>query len=108
MASLLTATICHATGAPREGYQVVLWSAVPVLAMTDAGGGIVVDVEPGTYRLALETALQVDGVAYPAGTVLVIEVPAEDARLGDCVTEVIDASPIALLDRIVALEGKVP
>lgn len=104
--STLTATICHATGAPREGYQVVLWAEVPVLAITDAGGGIRAEVEPGTYRLALEASLQVDGVAYPAGTVLVLTVPEGDAVIpvGDCIAEVIDASLPALLARIVALE----
>jgi len=120
--SLVTATITTLQGRACEGCLVALWAELPVLGTTDAGGVVTLDVLPAiSYRLVLETAQQVDGVPYMAGTVLTITVPpaadpdpesgvpavAAPIPLGACVTAVLDAGPLALLDRLTALEAAV-
>ena len=107
------AAITEPTGKPREGLSVHF--AAPeghdtVIALTDASGvfraALVPDV---TYRVSVENAVLVDGVAFPAGTVFVVRVPEgeEEIEAIDAVIATIDASRPVLLDTIAALTARI-
>lgn len=107
------ATITEPSGQPREGLLTYFHAPEghdPVTATADASGVIRPVLETGvTYRVSVENAVIVDGVAFPAGTVIVVEVPEGDdpATAVEVLVDIIDASRPALLDRLAALEQAV-
>jgi hypothetical protein len=113
MSRQVSATITEPTGAPREGLLVYLHAPdgyPPVVAMTDASGVFVADLETDiTYRVSVENAVIVDGQTFPAGTVFVVMATAGEgtATATDVMQATIDASRPALLDAIDALTARV-
>ena len=119
----LTATIATINGMPLDGIQVDFVTAEPgmtVWAQTDAGGVLAVTLAPSTrYSMGMLSALQVDGVHYPAGTVLRFTTPvdpepveAEEPSpmapllLADLEVEIITANLPTLLARLDAVESR--
>lgn len=113
MVRTVFAAITDPEGKPREGLPVYFHAPAghtPVVAPTDASGVFRAPLEPQVpYRVSVENAVTVDGVTFPAGTILLVEVtPGEgDAPGVEALVGTIDASRPALLDRIVALEARV-
>jgi hypothetical protein len=113
MSRPVSARITDPTGAPREGLLVYLHAPdgyPPVVAMTDASGVFVADLETDiSYRVSVENAVIVDGQTFPAGTVFVVLVTAGEgtATAAEVMQATIDASRPALLDAIDALTARV-
>lgn len=107
MARTLPLTFRSVTGQPREGYQVVLAGTEPLAAVTDAGGVVTIEVPVGaTYAVGFGSALEVNGVAYTAGTVLHLTIPDGEGplALADCLTGTGDASLPTMLQARIDLE----
>lgn len=107
MSRTLPLTIRSVTGQPREGYQVVLAGTDPLEAVTDAGGVVTIEVPVGaTYAVGFGSALEVNGVAYGAGTVLHLAIPEGEGplALADCLTGIADASLPTLLQARIDIE----
>jgi hypothetical protein len=103
----VSARITEPTGTPREGTLVELVDGSIVSAITDASGVFVATVETDTtYTFGPAGAGQIDGVPYPAGTVFTLSVPEGEgtATFAESLVSTTDASPAALLARLVALE----
>jgi hypothetical protein len=113
MSRQVSATITEPTGTPREGLAVFFHAPdgyPPVVAMTDASGVFVADLETDvTYRVSVENAVIVDGQTFPAGTVFVVMATAGEgtATATDVMQATIDASRPAFLDAIDALTARV-
>ena len=110
MSRPLSATIANATGAAREGASVEFVNGTVLSALTDAGGVFVLDLETGTpYVVAFSTAVQIDGVPYPAGSAFTIVVPEGEgvATFAECITETRTGSVPALLAALDALTARV-
>jgi hypothetical protein len=105
MARQVLATITEPTGRAREGLMVFFHAPegyAHVTATADASGVIRPVLETGvTYRVSVENAVIVDGVAFPAGTIILVQVPEGEgpATAREALTGTIDASRPALLDR---------
>lgn len=113
MIRTVTAKITEPTGQPREGLAVYFHAPQGfdnVVAMADASGVIraVLDTA-ATYRVPVENAVVVDDLAWPAGTVFLVQVPEGEgeATALEALVGTIDASRPALLDRIAALEARI-
>jgi hypothetical protein len=109
----VSATITEPTGTPREGLAVFFHAPdgySPVVAMTDASGVFVADLETDiTYRVSVENAVIIDGQSFPAGTVFVVLATAGEgtATATEVMQATIDASRPALLDAIDVLTARV-
>ena len=112
MARLVAPIIRDASGAPREGLRVDFHAAPPdvsVSGMTDAGGELRVNLEPGVqYSVPIMNAVIVAGVALPAGTVLRIVVPEGEGPVSipEVTVGVEDWSQPAIAARFAALETR--
>jgi hypothetical protein len=113
MSRPVSATVTDYSGTPREALPIYFHAPdgyADVVAPTDASGVFVAHLETGiTYRVAVENAVIVDGLTFPAGTVFVVRVtegegpvPAIEAMQGT-----LDASRPTLLDAIAALTARV-
>lgn len=110
MSRTVEPTIRDATGTPREGLRVDFYAPSPaasVHAITDAGGVLRADLEPGvTYSVPVMNAVIVNGQDLPAGTVLRIVVPEGEGpvEIADVTVAIIDASPPALLTMLETIQ----
>lgn len=98
------ATITEPTGKAREGLVAFFYAPAGhahVTASADAAGTIRPELETGIeYRVPVENAVVVDGVPFPAGTIIHIVVPEGEgpATAAEVLTGTTDASRPALLD----------
>ena len=113
MARTVYATVTDPTGDPRRSLPVFFHAPAgheSVTALTDDAGmfraGLVPDVE---YRVSVENAVIVDGVTFPAGTVLLVRVPDGEGDVPGVAALVgtIDGSRPALLDLIAEQQTQV-